>query len=112
MALELSVNTLGDVTVLSFSGSLNTQSSPDAQSKFTDLINDGAKKIVANFERLDFITSAGLRILLFALKELNKVDGELRICSPNEIIKEVFDYSDFATIVSVSDSESEALESF
>ena len=65
-----------------------------------------------NFEKLDYISSAGLRVLLTAAKQLKRVDGELRICSLNEVVAEVFDISGFTTIFKVFRSESEALDGF
>ena len=65
-----------------------------------------------NFEKLDYISSAGLRVLLAAAKQLKGIDGELRICSLNEVVREVFDISGFTTIFKVFGSESEALDGF
>ncbi len=74
--------------------------------------NQGATKLVVNFEKLDYISSAGLRILLAAAKQLKGNSGELRICSLNETVKEVFDISGFTTILTVTKTEPEALEGF
>ncbi len=72
----------------------------------------GARKVVVNFERLAYISSAGLYILLAAAKQLKVSGGELRVCSLNDLVREVFEMSGFDTIVSVSKNESEALEGF
>jgi anti-sigma B factor antagonist len=65
-----------------------------------------------NFEKLQYISSAGLRILLAAAKQLKAADGELRICDLNEVVKEVFDISGFSTIFKIFENETEALDSF
>ena len=110
--MQISVKTTDEVTVLEFEGKLDTQTSPDTQQQLTELIEKGEKKILVNFEKLDYISSAGLRVLLFAAKQLKPSGGELRICSLNEIVKEVFDISGFMTIFKVFGSESEALDGF
>ena len=110
--MHITVKTANDVNVLEFEGNLDTQSSPDAQAQLTQLIDGGEKKILLNFEKLDYISSAGLRILLMAAKQLNAVDGELRICCLNAVVKKVFDISGFTTIIKVLGSESEALNGF
>ena len=112
MSLEINLKSVGDATVVNCVGSLDTQSSLEAEDQLNQLIDAGATKIVVNFETLDFVSSAGLRVLLAAAKSLKKVDGELRICGLNEIVKEVFDISGFATIFKVFGSESEALDGF
>ena len=110
--MTISVKTTNDVKVLHCEGELDTQTSPDAQNQLKQLIEEGARKVLVNFEKLHYISSAGLRILLAAAKQLKTADGELRICDLNEVVKEVFDISGFSTIFNIFESESEALEGF
>ncbi len=110
--MEVSIKTTNKVKVLAFEGRLDTQTSPDAEMQLTQLIEGGEAKILVNLEKLDYISSAGLRVLLAAAKRLKTTDGELRVCSLNEIVKEVFDISGFDRILPISASESEALEGF
>ncbi len=110
--MQISVKTTNEVKVLVFEGRLDTQTSPDAQQQLTRLIEEGETKILVNFEKLDYISSAGLRVLLVVAKQLKTTDGELRICSLNEVVKEVFDISGFDMILPISASESDALEGF
>ena len=110
--MQISVKAANEVKVLAFEGSLDTQTSPDALTQLTQLIDGGDKKIVVNFEKLQYISSAGLRILLAAAKQLKAAEGELRICDLNEVVKEVFDISGFSTIFKIFESETDALDSF
>ena len=110
--MQISVKTTNEVKVLAFEGRMDTQTSPDAQQQLTRLIEEGETKILVNLEKLDYISSAGLRVLLVVAKQLKATDGELRICSLNEVVKEVFDISGFDLILPISASESEALEGF
>lgn len=110
--MQISVKTTNEVKVLAFEGKLDTQTSPDAQQQLTQLIGEGENRFVVNFEKLDYISSAGLRVLLAAAKQLKGIDGELRICSLNEVVREVFDISGFTTIFKVFGNESEALDGF
>ncbi len=110
--MQISVKTTKEVKVLAFEGRMDTQTSPDAQQQLTRLIEEGETKILVNLEKLDYISSAGLRVLLVVAKRLKTTDGELRICSLNEVVKEVFDISGFDMILPISASESEALEGF
>ncbi len=110
--MQISVKTTNEVKVLAFEGRLDTQTSPDALQQLTRLIEEGETKILVNLEKVDYISSAGLRVLLVVAKQLKATDGELRICSLNEVVKEVFDISGFDLILPISASESEALEGF
>lgn len=110
--MQISIKATDEVKVLEFEGHLDTQTSPDAQEQMIELIEKGEKKILVHFGKLDYISSAGLRILLIAAKQLKAAGGELRLCCLNEVVKEVFDISGFTTIFNVFGSESEGLEGF
>jgi anti-sigma B factor antagonist len=110
--MEISVTESGDVRVLSFQGNLDTNTSPQAESEINSLIDAGAQKLLVNFEKLDYISSAGLRILLATAKKLKASAGDLKICGLNETVQEVFDISGFSTILSVTKTEDEALGAF
>ena len=100
------------IQIVSFEGNLDTNTSPEAESKINELIDAGNQKLLVNFEQLNFISSAGLRVLLATVKKLNASGGDLRICSLNPTVQEVFDISGFVTILSVKGTEEEALSSF
>ena len=110
--MQISVKTTNEVKVLAFEGRLDTGTSPDAQQRLTRLIEEGQNRLLVNFEKLDYISSAGLRVLLATAKQLKGIDGELRICSLNEVVMEVFDISGFTTIFKVFGDEAEALDGF
>jgi anti-anti-sigma factor len=110
--MKLTVADAGEVKIVRIEGELNTQTSPDAEAQLTQLIDAGARKVVVNFERLAYISSVGLYILLTAAKQLQVSGGELRVCSLNDLVREIFDISGFDTIVSVSMDEAEALKGF
>ena len=110
--MEITVTVAGEVKVIRIEGKLDTQTSPDVQAQLTQLIDQGETKLVVNFEKLAYISSAGLRVLLAAAKQLKGNSGELRICSLNEVVQKDFDISGFTTILTVTKTEPEALEGF
>ncbi len=110
--MKLTVGDSGEVKIVRIEGELNTQTSPDAEAQLTQLIDAGARKVVVNFERLAYISSSGLSILLAAARQLQVSGGELRVCSLSDLVQEVFDISGFDSIVSVSKNEAEALDGF
>jgi anti-sigma B factor antagonist len=109
--MEFNTSQHGDVTVVRLIGKLDTQTSPDAETKLMGLIDGGALKIVINFEELIFISSTGLRVLLLAIKKLKKLDGGMRVFGMNDIVAEVFVISGFNTILTYADNEAAALAS-
>jgi anti-anti-sigma factor len=108
--MEFTISDHGNVKVILMTGKLDTQTSPDAERKIMDLIEAGALKIVVNFDGLDFISSAGLRVLLVTAKKLTGLGGAIRVCGMNDIVREVFEISGFDTILTVTADEAAALQ--
>jgi anti-anti-sigma factor len=100
------------IDIVSFTGSLDTNTSQQAEILLQKLIDGGSKKIVIDLEGIDYISSAGLRILLMVSKRLKKIEGKLRICALNETVREVFDISGFSMIFDLFESKDQALEDF
>lgn len=101
----------GDVTVLQFVGRLDTNTSPNAKTKLDDVLDGGATKLLVDFGQLEYVSSAGLRILLATAKRL-RGSGELRLCALNETVQEIFDISGFSSLLKVSKTSAEALAEF
>lgn len=102
----------GDVSILEVQGHLDTNTSPEAESSINALIDAGATKLLINFAAVEYISSAGLRVLLATAKKLKGAGGDLRICNLNATVQEVFDISGFSSILTVSSNQEEALASF
>jgi anti-sigma B factor antagonist len=111
--LEIKVNDeKGEIKYLTLRGRIDTNTSTELEQKITDLLDTGSQKILINLGEIDFISSAGLRVLLATAKKLNSSSGELRICSLNEVTEEIFEVSGFSSILNVFKTPEEALEGF
>ena len=110
--LSLIAATYQDKYILKFHGSLDTNTAPEVEGFINTLLDQNQRKIIADLEFLDYISSAGLRVLLATTKLIKDKQGALRICSPNAEVKEVFDISGFSMIFSVFGTLEEALANF
>ena len=99
----------GGIKVIAISGSLDTNTSPEAQNHVDQLIEAGIKKLIIDFTHLDYISSSGLRVLLGVAKQLSANEGELRLCGMNDIVSEVFEISGFDSILKIVTSRDEAV---
>jgi anti-anti-sigma factor len=100
------------IAVLRFEGNLDTGTAPDAEEALNSLLAGGTSKIVLDFTSLDYISSAGLRVLLASARTLRGGGGDLRLFGLNETVSDVFEISGFSTILAVFDAEDEALQDF
>jgi len=110
--MEVSTRTQGDVTIAAIAGSLDSITSPQAQQALDAIVAQGAQKIAVDCSKLDYISSAGLRVLLGLAKQLMAKGGSLRTFGLNQTVREVFEISGFSTIFRVFTTESEALDGF
>lgn len=84
---------------IALGGRLDTTTAPELEQKLKDSM-DSAETLVLDFSKLDYISSAGLRVLLSAHKTMN-AKGGMKITHVNEIVKEVFDVTGFADILNI-----------
>jgi anti-sigma B factor antagonist len=110
--MEINIKELDGVKVVEFSGNLDTNTAPEAENQINGLLDGGVSKILVNFENLNYISSAGLRVLLATAKKMMVTGGDLKICSLNSTVQEVFDISGFSTILSLAANETDALAAF
>lgn len=106
--MQISTRTSNDIHIVAITGSLDSTTAPEAQ-KSLDAVVAGARKVALDFSQLDYISSAGLRILLGAAKQLRAKGGTLGMFGLNQSVREVFDISGFSSILPVYQSEGEAL---
>ena len=101
-----------DVAIVDVEGKLDTMTAPNARGEFESLLAEGQRTILFNLTKLDYISSAGLRVLLVLAKELQKGGGKLHLCSLNDTVREIFEMSGFDGILNVFPSEADALAAF
>ena len=106
--MQISTRTTNDIHIVAFTGSLDSGTSPEAQ-KSLEAVLASARKVVLDFTNLDYISSAGLRVLLGAAKQLRASGGKLGMFGLNQSVREVFEISGFSSILAVHQSEAEAL---
>lgn len=110
--MDITTRSHEGVTIIAVTGSLDSVSSPQAQQAIDAAIAGDARKVAIDFGSLDYISSAGLRVLLGAAKQLGAKGGSLRMFGLNDSVREVFEISGFATILPVFKGEAEALAGF
>lgn len=108
--MQFSTRTSSDIHIVAISGSLDSTTAPEAQ-KSLDAVVSGAKKVLLDFSALDYISSAGLRVLLGAAKQLRAKGGTLGMFGLNQSVQEVFEISGFSSILSVYPTEDAAVSS-
>ena len=85
--------------ILSLSGRLDATNAPKLEAELKKCIN-GVEKLVFDFKELEYISSAGLRVLLHTQKVMNK-QGEMIVRNVNDTIADVFEITGFVDILTI-----------
>ena len=89
----------GTALNIALEGRLDTTTAPELEKELKDSL-DAADALTLDFGKLDYISSAGLRVLLSAHKAMVKKGG-MKVVNVNEIVSEVFDVTGFADILTI-----------
>ncbi len=89
----------GTKLVVALEGRLDTTTAPQLETEFKRSIAD-VTELVLDFAKLEYLSSAGLRVLLAAQKVMNK-QGSMVIKNVNETIAEVFEITGFSEILTI-----------
>lgn len=102
----------GEVLILRMKGRLDAVSSPSAEKKVFEYINNGQYKLVLDFVGVDYLSSAGMRMLLSATKKLKSLSGKLIICSIATNVMDVLKMSGFDHVLELTKTEEDAIHKF
>ena len=84
---------------IALEGRLDTMTSPELEKELKESL-EGVESLTIDFEKLDYISSAGLRVLLSAHKIMSSRGG-MKVTSVNEIVREVLDVTGFVDILTI-----------
>ncbi|MCY4050530.1 MAG: STAS domain-containing protein [Gammaproteobacteria bacterium] len=95
--------------ILKVSGRIDGSNAAEFQSKIQDSIPQEASTVILDLNDLDYISSAGLRVILLLAKNLKGKKGKLSMCSVSGPVKDVFTISGFSAIIPTYDNRESAL---
>ena len=97
--MEINKDIQEKVMMLKLSGRLDTTTSPELEQELNASL-DGIEDLRLDFSDLEYISSAGLRVLLAAQKKMNK-QGAMSISGVNDTIAEIFEITGFSDILTI-----------
>lgn len=109
---EVSKSENGDVSILYLKGYLDAHTAPDLETEFQKLVDAKKYNIIANFQDLSYISSAGLGVFMGFIEDIRKNGGDIKLTDMKPKIYRVFDLLGFPTLYDILDEEAKALEKF
>lgn len=110
--MEIQGRQVDGVTVLSLKGSIDAVTAPKVTEFIQGQIANGNIKLVADLSGVDYTSSAGLRVLLSAIKETRAQSGDIRLADIQPDVQKVLNLSGFTNILKVFDNVDAAVASF
>ncbi|MET8039537.1 STAS domain-containing protein [Micromonospora sp. NPDC005215] len=90
MELSLATRTEGEYTVLEVGGEVDVYTAPRLRERLLELIDGGARHVVVDLDRVDFLDSTGLGVLVGALKRLRAASGSFALVCDKEPLLKIF----------------------
>jgi len=88
----------GSVCIVTLNGRLDNESTQGFQERISSIIDGGQTRLVLDLEKLEYISSVGLRAFLLAAKKLKPLNGKLVLAQLQDHIKEVLDIAGFSSL--------------
>lgn len=101
-----------DISILYLEGYLDAHTSIELEKQFEKLVNEKRYNIVINFEKLSYISSAGLGVFMAYIENVRKENGDMKLCSMNEKIFNIFDMLGFPILFEIVNDEAMAINKF
>ncbi len=108
MTLNFTMEEKEENIIVHLDGRLDAISTPTLDHKLTDLIRQKRKKILLDFDKVDYLSSAGMRLLLSATKQLKNQEGKLSSYGMSEDVLEIIRMAGFERILNIYSNEDEA----
>ena len=98
------------ISIFKLNGRLDSNTSQGLEKKIFDSISNGSRHMIIEFKDLDYISSAGLRVILKATKALKREDGKIMLCDMQDYVKEVFEIAGFDSILPIVPTMDDAVK--
>ena len=101
-----------EAAIFHVQGRLDSTSTPELEQRVVLCLNEGAKNLVMDFSELDYINSAGLRILVMSYQRLLPLGGQVMVCGARDYIDEIFLISGYNKIFPMYPDLDQAIKTF
>ena len=110
--MEIIEENQSGINIFKLNGRLDSNTSQGFEKKIFQAIDDGSKNMIIDFKDLEYISSAGLRVILKATKALKREEGKMMLCDMQDYVKEVFEIAGFDSFLPIVGTMDDAIQSF
>jgi anti-anti-sigma factor len=110
--MNISTRDAGNILVIDIAGKLDTGTSARALDELLACLECSPDQVLISLAGLDFVSSAGLRVILRVAKRMRGYSGTLKVSGAHGMVQEVLEISGFDSLLDLHEDEQRALESF
>jgi anti-sigma B factor antagonist len=110
--IDINVSEMEHITLVQVNGRVDSMNANQLGEALSDEIDSGHIRIVLDLAGVDYMSSAGLREMVNALKKVKRATGDVRIAQPSERVREVLEMAGLDTIFQIYATQVEALGSY
>lgn len=110
--MQIHQSNRGGVAIVSPAGRIDTTTSGTVEDAIRQLVDGGARNVLVDLSRVDYISSAGLRVFLVLAKRMKDLRGTLVLSGMTEPVRQVFQLAGFMPLFRVEATEESALAVF
>ena len=101
--MEIITNLENNVLEIKLIDRLDTTTAPALEEVIKESFNKEFNELIFNFEKLDYLSSAGLRVMLSCQKKINELNRKMKVVNVIDEIKEVFAITGFTDIIEIEE---------
>ena len=109
--MNVTLHTTNNILILTIEGSIDSKTAGDLQNQIMDSVAD-AKNIIMNLSAVEFLSSAGLRILLMVYRQLKARNGKIILVGVSEDIRDVMEMTGFINFFEIHQTLEQAYTQF
>ncbi len=110
--IDINVSNQNEITLVEVSGRVDSMTANQFGEALTTQLDAGNVQIVLDLNSVDYMSSAGLREIVSALKKAKKGQGDMRLANPSSRVREVLEMAGLDTIFRIFSSQEAAVNSF
>ena len=110
--MNISTRNIGDILAIDIAGKLDTHTSVSALEELMEIVDSSPAKVLVSLAALEFVSSAGLRVILRVTKHVRGYGGDLKVSGAQGVVKEVLEISGFDSLLDLFDDEGQTVGSF
>lgn len=100
----------GNIKIVPIPVRFDAQTSREVERVLQEIIEQGTRTVLCNFTQTEYISSAGLRVLIAGSKNLTKSGGKLYLCSTSTFVNEILETAGLTNFLKVFESEEDAIK--